>query len=116
MSRSCFPDLPRKPIACFDSRVEKSSCAQRLGVESNTFLHDRQTCVIVMRGLFMGNALYSWYTLSSVKKWGIRMKMAFGSRFIGCKVDSREQSFGNTFVSSALLTAVIYKYISETTP
>ena len=44
------------------------------------------------------------------------MKMAFGSRFIGCKVDSREQSFGNTFVSSALLTAVIYKYISETTP
>ena len=37
------------------------------------------------------------------------MKMSFGSRFMGCEVDSRERSFGKTFFSSALLIPVICK-------
>ena len=49
LSKNCSPDLPRKPSACLDLRVEKSIWGQRLGVESSRFLHDRQTCVIMMR-------------------------------------------------------------------
>ena len=39
--------------------------------------------------------------------------MSFGSRFIGCRIDSSERSFGRTSVSNELLTAVIYKHIRE---
>ena len=55
----------------------------------------------------MGKLAYS--PCSRVKKRGIRTKTSFGNRFIGCIVDSRERSFGRTFVSNELLTAVIYK-------
>ena len=41
------------------------------------------------------------------------MKMSFGSRFMGCRVDSSERSFGRTSVSNELLAAVIYKHGSK---
>jgi len=43
-------------------------------MESSTFLHDRQTCVMVMSGSFMGNVLWS---VLHAKKRGMRMKMSF---------------------------------------
>ena len=33
--------------------LEKSIFVQRFGVASKTFLQDRQTCVIVVRGIFV---------------------------------------------------------------
>jgi len=90
--------------------MQKLIFPQRLGVESNTFLHDRQTWVIVIRCRFMGKWLYgsesqSWFPPS--KKRGMRTKISFGNRFIGCRIDSSERSFGRTFLSNELLTAVI---------
>jgi len=93
--------------------MEKSIWVQRLGVESNTFLHDRQTWVIVIRGAFMGKWLSSHSFFPRVKKRGIRAKTFFGNRFIGCRIDSSERSFGRTFVSSELLTLAIYKHSCE---
>ena len=114
MSRGWFSDLPRKPFACFDLEVEKSICVQRLGVASSTFLHDRQTCVIVTRGSFMGKwRCDSHVSFSRVKKRGIRTRMSFGNRFTGCRIDSSERSFGRTVVSNEFLTAVIYKHSRE---
>ena len=114
MSRGWFSDLPRKPFACFDLEVEKSICVQRLGVASSTFLHDRQTCVIVTRGSFIGKWRYDPHPRSlRVKKRGIRTKMSFGNWFIGCRIDSSERIFGRTLVSNELLTAAIYKHGRE---
>ena len=98
-------------MACLESEVQKSIRVQRLGVESSRFLHDRQVCVMMMRGLFMGKACHS--SSSSVKKWGIRMKTSVGSWFMGCRTDSRERRFGNTRFSSALLTSVTCKHTCE---
>ena len=74
-------------------------------MESNTFLQDLQTCVMEIKGSFMGNTVQS--PSGSVKKRGMRTKISLGSRFMGCWSDSREQSFGKTFVCKELLTAVI---------
>jgi len=48
-------------------------------------------------------------SFSCAKKRGIRTKTSLGNRFIGCRIDSSERSFGRTFVSNELLTPVIYK-------
>ena len=98
------PRSTKEALCLLELGVEKSSCVQRLGVESSTFLHDRQTCVIVMRGLFMGNVLHS--SSQFMKKRGISMKTSLGSWFMGCIIDSRERSFGTTSFSNALLTPV----------
>jgi len=47
-------------------------------------------------------------SLGCVKKWGVRTKMSFGSRFMGGMIDSSKRKFGRTFASNELLTAVIY--------
>lgn len=110
MSRRLFPDLRRKCSACWDPLdLEKSIWVQRLGVESRAFLHDWQTCVIVIRGLFMGRWMYgSPSSLSLAKKRGMRTKMSLGNRFMGCRTDSRKWSFGKILVSNKLLIAAIY--------
>jgi len=115
MSRGWFPDLRRKPFACWDLvDTEKSICVQRLGVESNKFLHDRQTCVIVIRGSFVCRKGLSDRSHSSfMKKQGIRMKISVDSWLIGCRFDSSERSFGRTLVSQENLAAVIYKHGRE---
>jgi len=59
----------------------------------------------------MGN--FSRSRCSFLKKRGIVMRISFGSRFMGWKVDSRERSFGNTFSSNALLTVVICEHTRE---
>lgn len=110
MSRGWFPDRRRKYSICWSVDTEKSICVQRLEMESNKFLHDRQTCVIMIRGLFIG---HDSHLSSRVKKWGMRTKISFGSRFIGCKIDSSVRSFGTTFVSKELLTAVTYEHGRE---
>ena len=62
----------------------------------------------------MGNLVYGSHPrLSGVKKRGIRTKISFGNRLIGCKADSSERSFGRILVSSELLTPVICKHSRE---
>jgi len=39
--------------------------------------------------------------------------MCFGSRFMGCRVDSSKRSFGKIFFSSEFMTAAIYKHNCE---
>ena len=90
------------PLRFLDT--EKSIWVQRPGV-GNTFLRDRQTCVIMIRGLFVRES-NSDLSLSRVRKRGIRTKMSVGNRCIDCSIDSSERSFGSTFVSNELLTAV----------
>ena len=113
MSRGRLPDRRRKSLACWELvDMEKSIWVQRLEVENRTFLHDRQTWVIVTRGPFMGNWVHD-SPFSRVKKRGMRTRMSFGNWFIGCRIDLRERSLGRTFVSSELLTAVIYRHDCE---
>ena len=40
----------------------------------------------------------------------MRMKTSFGNRFMGCRIDSSERSFGKIFVSKEFLTVVIWKH------
>lgn len=110
MSRGRLPDRRRKHSVCWSVDTEKSICVQRLEVESSRFLHDRQTCVIAIRDSF---TRYDSQLSSCVKRWGMRTKTSLGSRFIGCRIDSSVRSFGMTFVSKELLTAVIYEHSRE---
>jgi len=71
--------------------MEESIWVQRLEVENRTFLHDRQTWVIVTRGPFMGKWVHDSPS-SRVKKRGMRTKTSFGNRFIGCTIDSSEHN------------------------
>lgn len=83
-------------------------------MESNKFLHDRQTCVIVIRGSFVCRKGLSDHSHSSfMKKRGIRTKISVDSWFIGCRFDSSERSFGRTLVSKENMAAVIYKHGRE---
>lgn len=96
--------------------LEKSICVQRFGTESRVFLHDRHTCVIAIRGSFMGKWVYSSHSSSvrvNTKNRGKRTKMSVGNWFMGCRFDSSKRNFGRTFVSNKLLTAVIYKHGRE---
>ena len=89
---------------CF-ADTEKSIWVQGLEVESNTFLRDRQTCITVIRGLLVGGPNLH-LLFSRVRKQGIGTKTFTGNRFIGCRIDSSERSFGSTSVFHDFLTAV----------
>ena len=74
-------------------------------MESNTFLRDRQMCITVIRGLLVGGPNLH-LLFSRVRKRGTGTKTFTGNRFIGCRIDSSEWSFGSTFVFHDFLTAV----------
>ena len=106
------PDRWMEASACWGfADTEKSISILRPGVENNTLLHNRQTCVIVIRSLFVGRP--NSHLFFSREEAGYQGKDVRQNRFIGRRIDSSERSFGRIFTSHEPLTAVTYRHSRE---